>query len=601
MISNKLKVRVNVNYSKSSKSKIVELTPKDNLPAIRETLKNDDTIKMNDTLLFSKKFTDDKLAEISRENEKDFTLNDIIEKPNDMETSYTLRLIETSTYWKFLNDLHKLDFGCTMTSNGINRANKRAFITESCQLNEIYITKDDDEVKFDSLEDRMIKKNLFFVPNMNVKYFAKIGIKRENEYYDDIDKNATYKYQVYKKASFKIQNLIATDYFTKRVNDALKLEDYNKFLQITEEYGQFIPTEVILGKRFQIDNETKEKEDLLNDYRKWDTIELLEPISIFELVDDDLREKLYSFFGKRILYSKVTTEVIEDDNNEKTKIMKLPPRISEIILNKHADCSIFATAIGIKDYYHCQILTSDKGPKLIIHRLKEKSKGKDSQLVIGWMVVGNDTNFKSIFPDYNTTSFNNMQFKVKVLTIDKNPSDDDIVLNLDPQIEKPYYIGIPYTGDKSSPVIGHYFSNDRKKLYTFAYSPKDGRCVELPEFRLHLLETTNSSTIFEKYMNNLNNAINLDNIDEFKNLKNIPKFISLYSKKDEHRSILLEQRPTHIKVKFPNNKPSFNQKVIRKLSDDNEDLKCSFFVPFERFERYFIFLYFLSTFLINKC
>lgn len=160
MTSNKLKVRVIVNYSKSSEPKIVELTLtlKDNLPAIREILKNDNTIEMNDTLLFSKKFTDGKLAKISLENEKDFTLNDIIEKSNDVETSYTLRLIETSTYWKFL--IHKLDFGCTMTSNGIKRANQRAFITEACQLNEIDITEDE-EVEFNSWEDRMIKKSLF--------------------------------------------------------------------------------------------------------------------------------------------------------------------------------------------------------------------------------------------------------------------------------------------------------------------------------------------------------------------------------------------------------------------------------------------------------
>ncbi|PKC66569.1 hypothetical protein RhiirA1_394399 [Rhizophagus irregularis] len=582
MTLNKLKVRVIVNYSKSSEPKIVELslTLKDNLPAIREILKNDNTIEMNDTLLFSKKFTDG-LAEISRENEKDFTLNDIIEKSNDVKTSYTLRLIETSTYWKFLNDLHKLDFGCTMTSNGIKRANQRAFITEKYQLNEIDITEDE-EVEFNSWEDRMIKKNLFFVPNMNVKYFAKIGIKHENGYYDDIDKN-TYKYRVYKKVSFKIQNLKATDDFIKRVNDALKLEDLKNFLQITEEYGQFIPSEVILGKRFQIDNETKEKEDLLNDYRKWDTIELLEPTSIFELVDDDLRERLYSFFGKRILYSKIETEVIGDDKNVRTKTMELPKRISEIISNKHADCSIFATAIGLKDHYHCQILTSDKEPKLIIHRLKEKSKGKDSELVIGWMVVGNDTNFKSIFPDYNTKSFNNTQFKVlKIDTNDINVINGVVDLNdLMPSTEKPYYIGIPYM-DELDPVIGHYFFNDRKKLYIFPYSSKD-ELRELPKFSLRLLMMTVPSGIFEKNVNNLNNTINFDNIDEFKNFKNIPKFISLYSKKNERGSILLKQRPTHIKVKFPNNKPSFNKKVIRKLSDDNENLKCSFFVPFERF------------------
>jgi hypothetical protein len=548
---------------------------------------------MDNTLSFS-----NKLAEILREHEKDFTLRDIIEKSNDAEASYTLYLIKTSTYWKFLNDKHKLDFGCTMTSSGIKRASQRAFITEACQLNEIN-TEKKVKMKFTSQEDRMIQKNLFFDPNTNVKYFARIGIKHENEYYNDVE-DTTYKYQVYNKVSIKISNLKATDNFIKKVNDALKLEDPKKFVQITEEFGQFIPTEVILGQRFQIDNNninnTNQKEDLLNDYRKWNTMELREPISIFELVDDDLREKLYSFFGKRILYSEITLldiKDIKDNKDDKTKIIELPQKISELISNKYADCSIFATAIGIKDYYHCQIFTSpDKKPKLIIHHFN----GKDSQLKIGWMVVGNDTNFKSIFPDYNTTSFNNTQFKVLKFDINSfgniNSSDDGMFSskNLKPPTEKPYYIGIPYTKDKSDPVISHYFSNDREKLYTFAYSPKDKQCVKLPEFRLHLLEMTNSSTIFEKY---INNNINLDNIDEFKKFDNVPKFISLYSKKDGCRSIFLKQHPTQVKVKFFNNKPSFNEKVTRKLYD-NKELKCSFFIPFER---YFISLYILIIFL----
>jgi hypothetical protein len=578
MTSNKLNVRVNINDSQLLKSKIVKLTLENNLSTIRENLKDDKTIKMNDRLLFSKKFADNKLAEISRENENDFTLNDIVEKSNDTEAPYTLCLIETSSYWKFLNDKHKLDFGCTMTSNGIERANHRAFITEACQLNEVDIKKEI-QVGSNSLEDRMMKTNLFFEPNMNVEYFASIGKKDKSNI-----KDITHKY-LYQKASFKIQDLTlkATDSFIKEVNDALNFEDPEKFVQITEEFGQFIPTEVILGKSFQTDNRTEDEVDSLNDHRNWDIIELRKPISIFELVEDGLREKLYSFFGKRILHSEITTEPF---GNKHIKIIELPQRISEIIAKEHTDCSIFATAIGIKDYYHCQILTSlspNEEPKLIIHSFKEKSKDKDNQLVIGWMVIGNDTNFESV------RSFHNTQFKVSKL--DVNSFDDEINSKiLEPPTEKPYYIGIPYTKDKSDPVIGHYFSNDRKKLYTFAYSPKDKQCVKLPEFRLHLLEMTDSCDILEK---TINHSINLNHINKFKKFKNIPKFISLYSTKDERdkrKSILLKQRPTQVKVKFFNNQPSL---VFGKLTDD---LKCSFFVPFER---YFISLYSLSIFLIN--
>ncbi|GES90200.1 hypothetical protein GLOIN_2v1790261 [Rhizophagus clarus] len=215
----------------------------------------------------------------------------------------------------------------------------------------------------------------------------------------------------------------------------------------------------------------------------------------------------------------------------------------------------------------------------MIHNFKINSKDEDSKLLIGWMVVGNDTNFKSIFPDYNTKSFNNMQFKV--LTFDHNLTKAETAefdINSS-STEKHYYIGIPYTENKSDLVIDHYFSNDRKKLYTFSYSSKDKQSAKLSKFRFHLLEMTNSSTIFEKYVNHMN-TINLDNIDELKNLKKIPKFISLYSKKEKRRPILLKQRPKQIKVKFFNDKFSFD-KIIKKLLD-SEDIKCSFFIPFER-------------------
>ncbi|POG58758.1 hypothetical protein GLOIN_2v1885599 [Rhizophagus irregularis DAOM 181602=DAOM 197198] len=88
--------------------------------------KKDDTIMMNDTLLFSKNFPGkDKieLAAISRELKMRI-------------------LIETSkTLLEVLDEFHKLDFGYTMISNGIKRANQRAFKMEACQLIEIDVKK----------------------------------------------------------------------------------------------------------------------------------------------------------------------------------------------------------------------------------------------------------------------------------------------------------------------------------------------------------------------------------------------------------------------------------------------------------------------------
>ncbi|RIA88945.1 hypothetical protein C1645_739029 [Glomus cerebriforme] len=533
---------------------------------------------MDDTLLFSKKVPalnnkNDKIrfVEISREYEKDFKLMEIVEKiKNDVKTSYTLYLMKSSRPdWKFLNDLHELDFGCTMTSEGIERANKRAFKTENCQLTEIDIEKDI-TVEFNSKDDWIMKNNLFFIPDMNVQYFAELGKKYENKELESFEN----KFRVIEKASFKICNLKATEDFIEKVNEAIELGDPKKFKQITEEFGQFIPTEIIFGHHVQgvTADQTNDEKKLLDDYEHWDIIEFRNPISVFELIDDSLDNKLrkdvYSFFGKRILHTEI--QGLVRDSEVETEIVDLPRTISKFISNKQADCSIFATVVGMKDYYHCQILTSPGNePKLMIHCFKENSK--DCELVIGWMVIGYDTNFKSIFSDCNTRLDDDTRFEI--LKKDYNPSEEKNNIgefDLNSSTESPYYIGIPVI-DKSNLVIGHYFSNNSEKLYTFAYSLKDKKQVELPKFSFNILEITNynnSLMVFEKNMNN--NIIDFDKHDEFKKLKNIPKFVSLYSNKNKNGQILLKQRFTKIKVKS----------LDKKLSDDDV-LKCSFFIPFE--------------------
>ncbi|RIA78921.1 hypothetical protein C1645_842059 [Glomus cerebriforme] len=568
----------------SSKFAIVLLTLENKLSDIREILKSDSIIRMDNTLLFSKKFPTlnikNGFAEISRESEKDFKLTEIIEKiENDVEPLYTLYLIKSSRpYWKFLNDLHKLDFGCTMTSEGIERANKRAFKTENCQLTEIN-TEKDITVEFNSKEGWMMKKNLFYIPDMNVQYFAELGKKYENNELESFEN----KYRVIEKASFKICNLKATENFIEKVNEAIKLKDPKKFKQITDEFGQFIPTEVIMGHRIKI-GDTADQTKKSDDYRKWDIIEFRNPISIFELIDDSLDNKLrkdvYLFFGKIILHTEI--QGIVRNSEVETEIVDIPQTISEIISNKQAECSIFATVVGMKDYYHCQILTLPSSePKLMIHCFKETSK--DRELVIGWMVIGYDTNFKSIFSDCNTRLDDDTRFEI--LKKDYNPlekkNSEEFVLNS--PIERPYYIGIPVIHN-SNLVIGHYFSNNREKLYTFAYSLKKKQQVELPKFSFNILEITNynnSLMMFEKNMNN--SIIDLDKHDEFKKFKNIPKFVSLYSNKNKNGQILLKQMFTKIKVKS----------LDKKLSNDDV-LKCSFFIPFERY--FLSFLIILSLF-----
>src|SRR5437868_2516854 len=94
---------------------LVRLVLLDNLSLIRKELGKDNVI--DDTLSFSMKIQNDnnnndyKFAEIVREKEESFCLNEIIDKSRKI-----LYLIKSSKpNWKFLNNNRNLDYGRTMS------------------------------------------------------------------------------------------------------------------------------------------------------------------------------------------------------------------------------------------------------------------------------------------------------------------------------------------------------------------------------------------------------------------------------------------------------------------------------------------------------
>src|ERR1051325_10814586 len=149
----------------------VHLNLTDNLSIIRQELKKGKVI--NDTLLFSRKYLENNdndnksygFAEISLENEEDFRLDEIIcESGND----YILYLKKSSKInWNNLNSLRNLDYGCTMTLDGIEKANKRAFKMKDCELTETDEGCRKGFVEFKSEKDWMMKTNLFFRADIN--------------------------------------------------------------------------------------------------------------------------------------------------------------------------------------------------------------------------------------------------------------------------------------------------------------------------------------------------------------------------------------------------------------------------------------------------
>ncbi|GBC16147.2 hypothetical protein GLOIN_2v1731446 [Rhizophagus irregularis DAOM 181602=DAOM 197198] len=494
----------------------------------------EETDEINDKLSFSQKFDDDFAVEISRVNEDDFMLKDFMEEFTEGSNEIDMFLV-TTTYWKFLNKLNQLDRGWMITSEGIERANKQALILHSAKIVEVNAVNAEKQVTVSYKYEKDMKR--FYITDKNVPNFA--GRSKKNGKSASPSKY-TVKYTVYEKARFEIDKLKASVAFIEEVKNAIEDGKIEKFEKITEKYGQFIPTKIILGGL--IENDEKQ----LKYCRYWDCIEFQEQKSVFHFVDAGLRKKIYSIFGKKILYSLITIEKddsVNDENiddNYKVNKIKLPSEVSNIISN-NADCSIFATAVGMNYCYHCQILTSPgKEPELMVHCLEERSD--DTEILIRWIVIGYDTYLKP------NIKFESM--KLKVLRKDYMPYDECNHKMFELLDSSDYYcVGIPVV-DKKDSLIGHCFSNDYKELNTFAYSLREKRCERLPKFSFNVLAIPKKDTtlteqikLFEKDMND--SIITVGN-----------------------EQILLKQRLAQIKVKF--------------LGENSQrDFKCLFLIPFE--------------------
>jgi hypothetical protein len=400
----------------SQPPKSVRLDLSYNLLTIRKELEKDSSI--NDTLLFSKKYPEINdnygFAEIALEKEDDFVLDDIIDEVMGEKILYLKKCSKLD--WNYLNVLRKLDYGRTITSKGIKKANKRAFQMKNCEMAEIGAEGcQKGDVKIKSNEERMMKTNLFFSSDINVQNLVELGIsveKLKNEKFN-IETDSSYRFTEYGKISLKFSNYLEpTPEFIEAVKEAIKSKNIENFKLITEEFGQFIPTEVILGGRAYFDDfgistgyfAEKSIENAMNtntggvevsvasnsnylegmsnyyksqctkliggeqcnlenfdeetwvkslkDYKTWDCIEFRGPISIFQILPKDLHNQIIASIGKRIHYA--TTEdfnyyLEEVGRPKKFELKNIPLNILKIIQNKAADCNVFATVIDMAE------------------------------------------------------------------------------------------------------------------------------------------------------------------------------------------------------------------------------------------------------------
>ncbi|GBB92854.1 hypothetical protein RclHR1_20680002 [Rhizophagus clarus] len=612
IIQDYIKVTVQID-DPSSKLVLVNLNLKDNLSKIRKRLEQNSKVKMNNTLTFAYKIsqtnnTEGSLAEIAREDEENIILEEIVEKKNN------ILYLNSEPDWRFLKDKHKLEYGRTLNSE----TKKRVVIIEECEMTEIIDGCKNSFTEIDSEADQIIRNDFILNADTDVHNFAKLKVSFGNSKIErsNFGINSTCIISEYNKVSLKFK-LKPDLEFIEKVKDAIKSEDPINFKKINEEFGYFISQEVNLGgkayfKKSNISSEHSEENynkydisalnnikienstenlkrnnnnskhecfkliggpqlnlnnfdektwvESLKDFRNWSCIKFKDSVNIFQVLSEDLRKQILLLVGKKILYTNTEdyTYYLSEPGMHQALKLNIPENILKILRNKDADCSIFATIIDKKekDIFNCQIIwPPNEDPRLVIHCIQKKFKGRECKLKIRWMIVGYDINF-----DFNRSDLN---VKLKILKNEFNATNDKIIVK---PLELEYDLSILCFGipvlrklddSSNSLVIGHHFFNDKENRkigsYLFSYCLEKNHYVNLPNFTFYTLvisNNPNSGNYGISTFRHTNKIGKLLNLIKFNSFKSNPKFVSLYFTGENVCSpIFLKQKTSEIKIK----------------------------------------------------
>ncbi|CAG8552397.1 12203_t:CDS:10 [Funneliformis mosseae] len=538
---------------------------------------------MNVMFLFTRKTAEGKFAEISQGNEDGFELNRIIDKSeNNGSFDYTLHL-QSNLCWELLNKLHELDYGRFMTIDGIVRAKNKAYEMKDCELKDISneFAKEKFEIKTE--RDEMMQKNLFFSASGNVKDFVELGISSEKLKNKQVkfETNYSYHYIKFGKVSLEFSKYLKpTTEFIEAVELAIESKDPKEsFKRIIADYGQFVPTKVILGGRAyfkelsamiessqeranenvvnaeikmikgkareglksldkrstslhhecskliggdqpdRFENfEEKDWTKSLKHHSKWKCIEYQYPIGIFQILSSTLRKRIISSLGKRILYSKI--ENIEYQLREDPEVIDLsiPKNISEMFRNKDADCNMFATVVDSTQssgFFTCQILCSSNAVPRLVIHCTQR-RFKTRQCKL-------KIRWMNSFNVNTATQFHKESLDIECDTTEEN-----------------FFVGIPTLSTLESSnkhlIIGHHFVNtqgNKTNACVYSYCSKKNSYDKLPSFTFYTLVIPNynnpntyGTLKFKKsrYRKKLHIELCKDSTNPSK-----PKYVSLYS------------------------------------------------------------------------
>ncbi|CAG8590357.1 hypothetical protein C2G38_2180417 [Gigaspora rosea] len=389
-------------------------------------------------------------AIISQDRENDYILNEILQDGNllkikrDLKRPNELEIIEKC----------QLKYGIKVSKDGLVQTHHEAFkFIKHDDIVELFssdvgIHKN---ITRDATHKVVNKKNL----TANAKIFTilpqsplSVGINAshkkitESMNYGETSTTDDIKVQGRAKVKLTSKEVEPSSKFKEAVENALKdSEPVKKLKEICEMFGEFWAQEVILGGMIQtsinnaVENDKKKHEnettdsnssetgtksvyiggntsmartnteawmESLEDYAKWRIIEYREVVSIFEVLESDLREKVLQAFGEKILYAKIDRKDFRFTSNQKpcTHKLDIPKNLKKNLKNYQ----IYATIISEKKgTFSVRVMyASDQSASLLIHRFRKFGKNKTYTypLTIRWIIVGIPSNFDHVGEEF---------------------------------------------------------------------------------------------------------------------------------------------------------------------------------------------------------
>ncbi|CAG8731781.1 13835_t:CDS:2, partial [Ambispora leptoticha] len=165
---------------------------------------------------------------------------------------------------------------------------------------------------------------------------------------------------------------------------------------------------IYIGGDTDVANKDLEKWDKsLEDYTKWKIVEFRDVVSIFEILDSNLRRRVLGILGERIVYAKVDQRNLTF-SNQKPYIHELD--VPEKYKGKLDDYKIFASIISEKKgTFFVRVVYKVDSADLLIHQF-----GKDSRLEyslkIVWIIIGIPNDFNL----FDLKDFNMSELEIKL-------------------------------------------------------------------------------------------------------------------------------------------------------------------------------------------